>query len=193
MKARLLKKLLNNTGYSISNNKDYIAVGSPLCHDLISVNKETLNLKYALDTFRKGRESLASESKSELLFIWDTLAELIRTGDIQDIIYGKDEIENPLPVFTVRDGKLVESITDKYGWPNTDDDGICMYDNSHFPTKKQAIQYGIKEYKAGLSMAEERVTEAEQKLKKSKESVMKYQSYINDLESLLLVEKNSKK
>ena len=34
MKARLLKKLLNNTEYSLSNNKEYIAVGSPMCHDL---------------------------------------------------------------------------------------------------------------------------------------------------------------
>ena len=52
MKARLLKKLLNDTGYAVSNHDEYIAVGSPLCHDLISVNKQTLNLKYALDTWR---------------------------------------------------------------------------------------------------------------------------------------------
>ena len=73
MKARLLTKLLNNTGYRVNNNKDYIAVGSPLCHDLISVNKQTLKVKYALDTFREGRkcfeETSTQSEKTELLFI----------------------------------------------------------------------------------------------------------------------------
>lgn len=152
MKARLLKKLLNNTGYAVSNNEGYIAIGSPLCHNLISVDKQTLKLKYALDTFGQGRAALSErqrDSSKELLFIWDKLNELILSGEIQDIINGKDEIENPLPVFTVNDdGVLVESVTDAYGWPNTDDNGVCMYENTHFPTKEQAIKAGIEELRA---------------------------------------------
>ena len=181
MKARLLKKLLNDTKYAVSNYREYIAVGSPMCHDLISVNKETLKVKYALDTFREGRKSIKSE---ELGFIWDKLHELIENGQIHDIINGKDEIENPLPVFTVTDGKLVESVTDAYGWPNTDDDGICMYENTHFPTKEQAIEYGIKEYKAGESSTLDRIVEVEKDLSKFKEMIGKYRSYIAHLEGL---------
>lgn len=188
MKARLLKKLLNDTGYSVSNNDEYIAVGSPMCHDLISVNKETLKVKYALDTFREGRKYLEGRSNSkgenELLFIWDKLHELIESGQIQDIINGKDEIENPLPVFTVDDGKLVESVTDKYGWPNTDDNGICMYENTHFPTAKQAIEYGILEYKAGEENTLRRIKELEDDLSKVKERLEKYRGYVSHLQSL---------
>jgi len=188
MKARLLKKILNGTGYAVSNHREYISVGSPLCHDLISVNKETLNLKYALDTWREGRKSLEGKSnkegENELIFIWDKLAELIENGEIKDIINGKDEIENPLPVFSVEDGKLVESVTDKYGWPNTDDNGICMYENTHFSTKEQAIKYGISEYNAGLSMSLDNVQEKEKELSKAKERVEKYQSHLAHLESL---------
>jgi len=188
MKARLLKKLLNDTGYAVSNHRDYIAVGSPLCHDLISVNKETLKVKYALDTFREGRKCLEGQSNSkgenELLFIWDKLHELIKSGQIQEIINGKDEIENPLPVFTVAGGKLVESVTDKYGWPNTDDDGICMYQNTHFPTKEQAIEYGIQEYKAGETLTLGNIKELEEELSKAKQRLEKYRSYIAHLESL---------
>ena len=188
MKARLLKKLLNDTGYSVSNNDEYIAVGSPMCHDLISVNKETLKVKYALDTFRDGRkcfeETSRQSEKSELLFIWDKLHELIENGQIQDIINGKDEIENPLPVFTVDDGKLVESVTDKYGWPNTDDNGICMYENTHFPTAKQAIEYGISEYKAGEENTLRRIKELEDDLSKVKERLEKYRGYVSHLQSL---------
>lgn len=179
MKARLLKHLLNDTGYSVSNNRDYIAIGSPLCHDLISVNKETLKVKYALDTFGKGRECL--EGKDELLFIWDRLHELIASGQIRDIISGKDEIENPLPVFTVEDGELVESVTDKYGWPNTDDDGVCMYENTHFPTAKEAIEQGIVEYNAGKKFAIKRVQEIERDLLEAKGRLSRYESYIDHL------------
>lgn len=190
MKARLLKQLLNNTGYQVSNNRDYIAVGSQLCHDLISVNKETLKVKYALDTFREGRKCLESKSNgkagNELLFIWDKLHELIEKGQIHDIINGKDVIENPLPVFTVEEGRLVESVTDKYGWPNTDDNGICMYENSHFPTAKQAIEYGILDYKAGKEIVSRRIKELESDLSLVKERLSTYESYIVHLESMLL-------
>lgn len=184
MKARLLKKLLNNTGYAVSNNREYIAVGSPMCHDLFSVNKETLKVKYALDTFQEGRKYLENKTNSELLFIWDKLHELIESGQMQEIINGKDEIENPLPVFTVTDGKLVESVTDEYGWPNTDDDGICMYENTHFPTREQAIEYGISEYSCGVKITARRVAEIEVELLKAKECLAFEERCLSDLKSL---------
>jgi hypothetical protein len=188
MKARLLKQLLNNTAYSVSNHNDYIAVGSPLCHDLIKLDKKTLTVTYALDTYREGRKCFEGTSrmseKTELLFIWDKMHELVASGEIKDIIEGKDTIENPLPVFSVKDGILVESITDKYGWPNTDDNGICMYENTHFKTKEQAIENGIKEYEAGLSLSLDNLKERESELEKAKERVEKYKSYIANLKNI---------
>ena len=184
MKARKLKQILNDTGYAISNHEDYIAVGSPLCHDLISVDKKTFNIKYALDTFHKGREAIRS---AELEFIWDKLHELVETGEIHDIINGKDIIENPLPVFTVNNGLLIESVTDKYGWPNTDDNGICMYDNTHFPTKKEAIEYGIKEYTAGAENVKERIQEIEKDLSKAKQRLETYTQRVEYLQGLFSV------
>lgn len=188
MKARLLKKLLNDTGYAVSNNTDYIAVGSPLCHNLISVNKETLKVKYALDTFREGRkcfeETSRQSEKTELLFIWDKLHELIESGEINDIITGRDIIANPLPVFTVVDGQLIESITDKYGWPNTDDNGVCMYENTHFPTKEEAIEYGIKDYNYGCDNTEGRLREIESDLSKVRDRLAMYKKYITQLTEL---------
>jgi hypothetical protein len=145
MQARKLRKILNDTEYTISNSGDCICIGSSCVHDLISVDKKTFRVEYAFDTFNKGREAIKHE---ELLFIWDTLHRLIETGEIHEIIEGKDVIENPLPVFTVNNGELAESITDKYGWPNTDDDGVVMYDNTHFQTKMQALKYGIEELSA---------------------------------------------
>jgi hypothetical protein len=171
MKARLLRKVLNNTDYSISNHDEYIAVGSPLCHNLISVDKKTMAVKYALDAFKKGREAIRNQ---ELGFIWDKLHDLISSGEINDIINGKDEIENPLPVFTVVGGQLIESVTDKYGWPNTDDNGVCMHDNTHFPTKEQAIDYGIRENEIGAEIYKNRVSELMQEIEKARTEAEKY-------------------
>lgn len=184
MKARLLTKLLNDTRYTVNNNSNYIAVGSPLCHDLISVDKKTLKIKYALDTWKKGRESLTDRTNDELLFIWDKLQELIDNGEIHDIIEGEDEIENPLPIFTVYDGKLIESVTDKYGWPNTTIDGYIMYENTYFPTKEQAIKYGVRECESTLKYAITRLEEVGVEVKRIQERIDKYKNYIDHLKSI---------
>ena len=88
MKARVLKKLLNDTEYLVADHGEYIAVGSPLCHKLISVDKATLKVTYALDTYGGGRKSLDNK---ELKAIWDKLHELIESGEIKDIIEGQED------------------------------------------------------------------------------------------------------
>lgn len=182
MKARLLRKLLNDTQYIISNNDDYIAVGTSMCHDLISVDKDTLKVKYALDTFNKGRQAIQHE---ELEFIWDKLHDLIESGEIKDIIGGRDEIENPIPAFTVVDGKVVESVTDAFGWPNTDDNGVLMYNNTHFRTRDEAILYGIREYEAAKKSCRDRIKDIEEDLFNAKQRLQMYIDYVCDLESEL--------
>lgn len=184
MKARLLKKILNNTGYTVNNNEDYIAVGSPMCHDLISVSKSTFKITYALDTWRNGRASLEKDGKEELLFIWDKLQELIDNGGIQDIMNGQDTIEKPLPVFTAERGKLISTFTDHYGWPNTTINGDLMYDNTYFDNKEAAIQYGIKEVQAYIKMVNERIVEKEKELQEVRDKLTLLTSELNGLQDL---------
>lgn len=184
MKARVLKRLLLDTGYIVHNDDEAVLVGSPMCSDLISVNKKTLNIKYALDTFREGRKALVKDSKKELLFIWDKLLELIESGELQDIINGDDEIENPLPVYTVDDGILIETFTDKYGWPNVTISGKLMHDNNYFKTKGAAIEYGIKDLGYGIDSLERMVKEKEQELaniRENLETYIRHQKYLKEL------------
>jgi hypothetical protein len=185
MKSRKLKKILNNTDYSIGDHGEYIAVGSPLCHDLFSVNKETLKVKYALDTWNKGRKALEREGYEEGLFIWDKLHELVQTGEIKEIIEGHDEISPKLPVFYCEDGKLIESFTDKYGWPNTTYDGVLMYDNTHFKTKVEALKQGIRETKTWAKILNEQIVEKEAEIKNRKENYKQKLAEIEYFESLL--------
>lgn len=137
MKARLLQKKLE-TVRAVHETEKSICVASAMCSELIMVNKKTLKLTYALDTFNKGRDSLKSD---ELGQIWDTLSVLCSTGEINDYLVGEDELENQLPVFYEDDGRVVEGVTDKYGWPNVTSAGLLMYENTFFPTKKEATKY----------------------------------------------------
>lgn len=133
MKARLLNKLLNTTR-PIADYGDYIGIGSSLVHNLISIDKRSLKIKYVFETSPEG---------AELIIIWDKLHELVRTGEIKEIISGKDEIDPRLPVYTITDGKLISSFTDRYGYPNTDEEGRMQYENTHFPTAIEALEWGI--------------------------------------------------
>ena len=188
MKSRKLKKILNDTGYIVNNQEEYIAVGSSLCHNLISVDKKTLKIKYALDTWNTGRQSVGHHE--ELGFIWDTLKELINNGEIHDIINGNDEIDNPLPVYTIEGGELIETWTDEYGWPNTTIDGTIMYENTHFKTRKEAIENGIRDYKNRYEYKREYFEELKEKIKKTEEDYFFIQQTINYLNTLLENETN---
>jgi hypothetical protein len=189
MKARLLKQILNNTGYNVHNKPDMICIGSPLCHDLISVDKKTLNIKYALDTFREGRKCLEEKSNSkgenELLFIWDKLQELIENGQLNDIINGDDILENPLPIFRVKGGKLIETFTDAYSYPNVTISGELMYKNEYFKTKEEALKEGIREYEYWVKHFNEQIIEREKEISKKRQDIIELNNNILHLKSLL--------
>lgn len=182
MQARKLKALLNNTGYTVAFYDTYIGIGGPLCHDLIRLDIENGNIKYALDTWRKGRESVLHHE--ELTFIWDKLQELVDSGDINDIINNNDVIENPLPVYTVKDGKLLCTTTDAYGWPNTTVEGYMMHDNDYFKTIGEAVEYGIKEYEYRAKGMEERIEEVEKELDRLKWHKQEYSNIVAGLKLL---------
>lgn len=179
MKARVLKKILNDTNYIVSNNDEYIAVGSPLCHDLIKVNKKTKEMTFALDTWKKGKSSLGN---SELLFIAEKLEELIANNEIQKIIDEDDIIEKPLTVYSFSDFEIVESITDEYGWPNTTISGQVMYNNVWFKTKEEAQKKAISETDAWIKYLNEEIEKAEKIIIDSTKKKEKFQNFKDSLE-----------
>ena len=174
MKARLLKSLLQTTRI-VANYPEYVAIGSGLVHNVISVDKKTFRLKSNFTVY----------DDPELQDIWNKLSDLIISGQMQEIIEGRDVIENPLPVFTVVYGELVESVTDKYGWPNTDDNGVLMFNNTHFPTKDQAIRYGIHELQCGIQLLTYRIHQEEVLLMGIKAQKQIYQERLENLKSLV--------
>jgi len=157
MKAKVLKQLLN-TNYVVQEIPDKICISSYYVTDLIAIDKKTLKLTYALDTFHEGRNALKSE---QLENIWDKLTQMIKDGSIKDIIKGNDSIEG-MKIFYYFDEdtkKVIKSYTDEYGWPNVDYTGKLIYDNNCFETEKEAIDHGIEVLLSNLKYTEQYLNE----------------------------------
>lgn len=185
MKARVLKQILENTGYCVAEYETYIGIGSSLCHNLFSIDKQTFEIKYALDTFNKGRQSLEGRNFDHGLFIWDKLHELVAGGEIKTILEGDDILENPLPVFTVEKGELIATFTDAYGWPNVTISGQVMHDFDYFKTAKEALDWGVKECEANIKWRDERVVqikeETERKVNELLDDMIRLDAELNAL------------
>jgi hypothetical protein len=170
MKSRLLKEILN-TSYIIADYDSYIGIGSHMCHNLISIDKTTFKLKYALDY------------NSADFDIWNKLEELISNNKMIDIINGNDELDIKLPVFYMNtEGNIIESYTDEYGYPNTTYDGKLMYDNYFFKTKREAIIDSLERYKIRVNTFLDNIAQYESDLKTNKEKLKTSRDIINNLE-----------
>ena len=146
MKIRKLKELLGGTEYIIADFGEYMGVGSPYVHDIFCLYKDDLRIT-------KGRYDNSSiGTNDELDRILTKLESLVESGEIQDILDGDDEIEDGITVYSVKRGDLVVSTTDEFGWPNVTHDGVLMYENTHFLTAREAIERGMANAVAGVSL-----------------------------------------
>jgi hypothetical protein len=153
-----------------------------MCSELITVDSGTSIIKYALDTFHEGRKSVSSE---ELLFIWDTLTALIKSGEIKSIIEGNDPTDGMFPVYSCDDGEVVERFADEFGWPHSTHDGVLMYNNTFFRTREEAIKYGIRDLSYGLESITESIEGKEEQLQSMKQRRDRYAESIKHLKAML--------
>lgn len=156
MKARKLRKLLNNTSYIIQETDGKICIGSAYVHNIITIYKDTLEI-----------EARDIRHFDELSRIYDKCKELIANGEMRDIADGNDDITGMQPVFIFNSWSgIICSYTDNMEWPNTDHTGRLLYENTSFKTRKEVVKYGIKEMKYVLRSNNERLQEVLDDLEK---------------------------
>lgn len=178
MKARKLKELLNTT-YIVHHTADNICIASAYVDDIISVNKKTFKIKYALDTFNEGKSSI---SNPELLNIWNKFEELIKDDKLQDIIDGDDILENPLEIYYEEDGYIKTTYTDAYGYPNVTYDGILMYDSMYYKDKEECKQNAIKSCLDSINVYNDLI---QNKINDIEQLTKRFKLVSTDLEQLL--------
>lgn len=167
MKVKELREILDTTR-PIADYGDYIAVGSPMCHDLLRVDKDSVSIKYALDNSCLGREALTRVNKpDDLLRIWDKLQELIDSGKLAEIIQNDDEVTSECyEVFSYEDGKIIKSFAYELGWPNTTTGGQMMWENTHFSTYEEAYNRAVISEESSIAYAERKINEYDNKIAK---------------------------
>ncbi|MCL2174455.1 MAG: helix-turn-helix transcriptional regulator [Treponema sp.] len=174
MQVRRFKELIK-ANYIVQNKDTYLAVGSPYAHDIITVDVDTLKVKAITGI----------GNSSEINFIVMQIENLPREV-LEEIISKDDVIENPLPVFMWRDGKIHETQTEDYKYPNTDHKGYLLYDNTTFKTKAECAKSLRNNMKYSIAAIERRVTEEINGLQTLLKWVKKYRKsdeYLSEIEA----------
>lgn len=158
MRIREIKKRLGeDDGYiwqfSEYKNGPALCIGSSYVGNLIEV---PLNQPYQIIlAMEKSKEGL----NQDLRKIYDGLEKMIEESDFQELMEGKDEVENGVPVFYIEKGVLIETVTEKISWRNITANGDLIYDNTHFDSPEKALKYGISEMGYAIKSANRRLKE----------------------------------
>jgi len=166
MKIREIKRLLGeDNGYiwqfSQYKNGPALCIGSGYVGNLIEV---PLEQPYRIIL---GMRDTKDQLNPDLRKIYDGLEILFKEPDFQDLMEGKDEVENPVPVYYIEKGKLIESVTEKVEWRNITANGDLIYENTHFETAEEALKYGIKDAGYAIKSANEKLEELSEQRKKT--------------------------
>jgi len=143
MRAIELKKILD-TDFVVSYNDTYIQVESVVFHDCVRYDIESKKITSLLSPY--SRESNYVENlgiRREIHLISKKLEELSSSGELDILISKNDIIKNAKPVWYEKNGIIIKSYCAHYGWPNTTHDGYMMYNESHFKTKREALDKAI--------------------------------------------------
>ena len=164
------------TEYIVQNCGKYLAIGSDFVHDLLSIDRNTLEIKTDFIVKR-------SEPK------WARMIEAIENlprDVLREIMILDDEIKNPLPVFTWRDNQIHETQTVDYEWPNTDHKGYILYTNSTFKTEKECVEYARRQATCSLEYIENQMNQTLKEAQKVLEWIKEYRKddkYLSEIEA----------
>jgi hypothetical protein len=174
MQARRLQSLLN-TKRPIHLSDGKICIGSTYVYDLISVDVESLSMRYALS----GEPHHSGDA--ELIGIWDKLKELIDTGILREIIDNNDPIEGMVPVYFYNwEGNIVESYTEPDNSKITYD-GISLYDYTYFYNKKDAIKDGISHLEHDILLINNQISTREFELNEKKKLLETHMEWLDKI------------
>lgn len=158
--------------YSVHVVKGHIAIGSPYVPVIATVDPKG-KIKTDWQSFIDGNKDLSR-----------IVAEIQEDPELAiEIINAPDEFSDRIPVYSYRDGEIVTSYCEKYGWPNNTHDGQIMYENEFFKTPKEAIKQAIKNQEAILEHSKMRLEQAhkeiqaiEADMKKAEDFLQKYRA-----------------
>lgn len=175
MKARALQKHLG-TNRCVHAANGCIYVASMHCHDLFGLNVETGALTYALGhqpphsdlELQKLMHALTSLTKAEREYYWN----------------GADDIENPITLYSIdEDGNVHATTTDSLIFPSVTNDGVLIYKNTHFETKKMLLNHALSDTSFELDYHKNSLIEQRKSLETTEIMIAKRNEKLENLKS----------
>lgn len=145
---------------------DCICIGSPYIGDIIKVSFEGKIIK----PYKKDGWSV----NFELHRYQEEMSVDEKSGELKRIIDSKDVFEINLPVFYSENGRVYKTFCQEYGYPNTTNEGLLMYENTFFKTKSEARKFCLKETNYGVKYAAKRNVEVFNECRRLTGRALKY-------------------
>lgn len=134
-----------------------LCIGSPLCHDLITVN---------LTTWEFGKALSGPLNNKDLQRYWDEMhADLDR---LKELVSSQDAFEKSITVYTYAGGDIIEKFCEEPGWPNVTHDGDMMYENMFSTDRSYVIERARRNAEAKIELGREGLAQLEKQLSEQK-------------------------
>lgn len=157
-----------------------ICIGSPYYHDIIVLNNEgKFVTMYKNRNYNDGWSTNEDLKRYQEEMIIDS-----ENGVLKQIIDEKDDFNNLQPIFTIHDGKLIETFCEKYGYPNLTIEGEMMYENTFFKNKEEAIKYGLNECNGWIEMLEKRIEELKSDISEKQNRINHFKNCLVELKTV---------
>ena len=146
-------------GHHVHLTSQGLCIGSPYIHNLIVVEPSS-------GIITKAKEFRQNEDLQR--YMTEIRADPAKA---LALIQQPDEFTASLPVWTYHydTAAIIEQQCESYGWPNITHDGQLMYENTHFPTRDEAVQYLASNLRAGIELDGRRIAELETDLAECKQ------------------------
>lgn len=156
-------------GHIVQVTDQGVCIGSGYVYDLVTINPAS----------GKVRESdvFANFLKNEYPTLFQATAE-----QVLELLKAPDVFSVSIPVYTYRDGRILEKLCEKQGWPNVTHDGCLMYENRFSTDREQVIRWAKRNAQLGVQYGMEAVLDAEKELARRKAHVADEEAILAQLE-----------
>lgn len=84
------------------------------------------------------------------------------------LIQSEDQFEHSIPVYTAKNGRVVETYCEALGYPNTTHDGEVMFENSHYTNKDMAVDLARRNLHFMIKFLQDDIDDLEKNINKRK-------------------------
>ncbi len=165
MKLRKLRTILNEPNYLLYLVGDVLRVERADRVAIISMNIQTLKMVYGLAPPEEDAEK-AMKGYVNVEFIWYTLKSMIADESIREIINGFDDIEEPYPIYSFSNGRVIKSSTDRICNSNITKEGFLIEGN-WFPSREEALSNALTQCEWDIRRAEGQISSLKNEIQKT--------------------------